>query len=174
MHREQTPSAGPYEKRRKESTLRAVHPKATNEDPRPASSAAETDRLIALRQALDAFAHERDWRQFHSPRNLAACLSVEASELLELYLWTRDGDGPHPPGAGPPDPRRVREEIGDVLLSLLNFCIVAGVDPLSAAEEKLAALSLKYPVALTRGSAVKSPGLTAKPPTHAPEPEEPA
>jgi len=151
-----------------------VHPKATPEDPRPATPVVETDRLTALRQALDTFARERDWRQFHSPRNLAACLSVEAGELLELYLWTRDGDGPHPPGAGPPEPGRVREEVGDVLLSLLNFCIMAGVDPLAAAEEKLAALSLKYPVALARGSAVKSPGLTATPPVDIPDPEEPA
>ncbi len=133
-----------------------------------------TDRLDALRDALDAFARARDWRQFHSPRNLAACLTVEAGELLELYLWTRDGDGPHPPGAGPPDPRRVREEVGDILLSLLNFCAMAGVDPLAAAEDKLAALASKYPVALARGSAVKSPGLTASPPAEAPEPEEPA
>jgi NTP pyrophosphatase (non-canonical NTP hydrolase) len=118
-------------------------------------------RLEALRLALDAFAHARDWRQFHSPRNLAACLSVEAGELLELYLWTRDGEGPHPPGAGPPDPARVREEVGDVLLSLLNFATVAGVDVLAAAEAKFAALERKYPVDLSRGSAVKSPGLAA-------------
>ena len=128
---------------------------------------AAPDRLESLRVALNAFARERDWRQFHSPRNLAACLSVEAAELLELYLWTRDdrsdvGDGrdepPPPPGAGPPDPQRVREEVGDVLLCLLNFATVAGVDLLAAGEAKLAALAGKYPVELSRGSAVKSPG----------------
>jgi len=125
----------------------------------------ENDRLEALRQRLGAFALARDWRQFHSPRNLAACLSVEAAELLELYMWTRDGEGPHPPGAGPPDPRRVREEVGDVLLCLLNFATVAGVDVLAAAEEKLDALAHKYPVALARGSAVKSPGLDRSTPS---------
>lgn len=125
----------------------------------------ETDRLEALRRRLDQFARDRDWRQFHSPRNLAACLSVEAAELLELYMWTREGDGPHPPGAGPPDPQRVREEVGDVLLCLLNFATVTGVDLLTAAEEKLDALGRKYPVALARGSAVKSPGLESKNPS---------
>lgn len=124
-------------------------------------------RLEALRLSLDAFARERDWRQFHTPKNLAACLSVEAGELLELFMWTRDGDGPHPPGAGPPDAARVREEVGDVLLCLLNFATVAGVDVVAAAEDKLAALHRKYPVDLARGSAVKSPGLTQ------PRPSEP-
>lgn len=129
----------------------------------PTPAQTPDSRLEALRLALDAFAHARDWRQFHSPRNLAACLSVEAGELLELYLWTRDGEGPHPPGAGPPDPQRVQEEVGDVLLSLLNFATVAGVDVLAAAEAKFAALERKYPVDLARGSAVKSPGLAADP-----------
>ena len=120
-------------------------------------------RLEGLRTALSAFAEARDWRQFHSAKNLAACLAVEAGELLELFMWTRDGEGPHPPGAGPPDPQRVREEVGDVLLCLLNFASVAGVDLLAAAEDKLAALEHKYPVDLARGSAVKSPGLASTP-----------
>ena len=134
-------------------------PPPTPETAAPAPALAQDRRLEALRAALDAFAEARDWRQFHSPKNLATCLTVEAGELLELYMWTRDGDGPHPPGAGPPDPQRVREEVGDVLLCLLNFASVAGVDLLAAAEDKLAALSRKYPVDLARGSAVKSPGL---------------
>lgn len=112
----------------------------------------------ALSAAVCAFAEARDWRQFHSPRNLAACLSVEASELLELYLWTREGPGPHPPGAGPPDPQAVADEVADVLISLLNFCAVTGIDPLAAAQAKLVRLEAKYPLDLARGSAVKSPG----------------
>lgn len=122
-------------------------------------------RLRALAAALDTFAQARDWRQFHTPKNLATCLSVEASELLELFLWTRDGAGPHPPGAGPPDPQRVRDEVGDVLISLLNFAAVSGLGVdglLTAAEDKFARLAQKYPVDLARGSAVKSPGSPAE------------
>ncbi len=111
----------------------------------------------ALHEAVAAFAEARDWRQFHTPRNLATCLAVEASELLELFMWTRDGEGPHPPGAGPPDARAVEDEVADVLISLLNFCAVSGVNPLAAARRKLAALEHKYPVALARGSAIKDP-----------------
>lgn len=113
--------------------------------------------LNALQSRVAAFVHARDWRQFHSPKNLAICLSVEAGELLELFMWTRDGPGPHPPGAGAPDPAKVEAEVADVLISLLNFCAVAGIDPVAAAQTKLNHLENKYPVALARGSAVKDP-----------------
>jgi NTP pyrophosphatase (non-canonical NTP hydrolase) len=113
----------------------------------------------ALRARLDAFVEARDWRQFHSPRNLAACLSVEASELLELYMWTRDGDGPHPPGAGPPPRARIEDEAADVLISLLNFCEVAGIDLLAVADGKLDRIEKKYPVDQARGVALKSDAL---------------
>lgn len=112
----------------------------------------------ALRAQVCAFAEARDWRQFHSPKNLATCLAVEASELLELFMWTREGPGPHPPGAGPPDPQAVADEVADVLICLLNFCSVTEIDALAAARAKLVRLEAKYPLALARGSAVKSPG----------------
>ncbi len=112
-----------------------------------------------LKRKLAEFAAARDWGQFHTPRNLAVCLSVEASELLELFMWTRDGDGPFPPGTGPPPEARVREEVGDVFLCLLNFARVSGIDLHEAATQKLEALGQKYPVSLSRGSAAKAPGL---------------
>lgn len=114
--------------------------------------------LEALQKKVAAFVAARDWRQFHTPKNLATCLSVEASELLELYMWTRDGEGPHPPGAGEPNRQAVEEELGDVLICLLNFARVTGIDPIVAANDKLVRLEEKYPVALAKGSAVKAPG----------------
>lgn len=116
----------------------------------------------ALRARLVTFVAERDWKQFHSPRNLAACLSVEAGELLELYMWTRDGEGPHPPGAGPPDRLKVEAEAADVLISLLNFCAEADIDLLAAAERKLVAIERKYPVAQARGVALRADALAAE------------
>jgi NTP pyrophosphatase (non-canonical NTP hydrolase) len=115
------------------------------------------DRLTA---DLKAFVDARDWAQFHTPKNTAICLSVEASELLELYLWSLDGDAKPAPGAGPPVRSRIEEEVGDVLISLINFCDVTGIDPLDAARRKLAALEHKYPAELARGSAAKNPGAT--------------
>lgn len=108
----------------------------------------------ALAARVDQFAQDRDWRQFHSPKNLATCLSVEASELLELFMWTRDAP-PFPPGTGAPDAQAVQDEVADVLICLINFCIVSGIDPIAAAQSKLTRLALKYPVATARGSAVK-------------------
>lgn len=115
-----------------------------------------SDRLADLQSRLAAFTKARDWGQFHTPRNLAACLSVEAAELLELYMWTREGPGPHPPGAGPPPESRIREEVADIMISLLNFADAVGVDPVQAALDKMNVLENKYPVHLARGSAVKA------------------
>lgn len=117
---------------------------------------ADMSALKDLQAQLEAFVEARDWGQFHTPKNLAACLSVEAGELLELYMWTGEGPGPHPPGAGPPDRARIEDEAADVLLSLLNFASATGVDLLAVTEAKLKRLESKYPVNLSKGSAVKS------------------
>ena len=110
-----------------------------------------------LKQAFNAFVEAREWRQFHTAKNTAICLAVEASELLELYTWVDDADPGGRPGTdGPPD-ARIQDEVADVLLSLLSFCSAAGVDPIQAAQSKLTRLEEKYPVALARGSAVKNP-----------------
>jgi NTP pyrophosphatase (non-canonical NTP hydrolase) len=93
------------------------------------------------------FRDARDWAQFHTPRNLAMALSVEAGELLERFLWTEDGDEADPEGS--------REEIADVLIFALLFCHELGIDPAEVVREKLAVNEEKYPVELARGRAVK-------------------
>jgi NTP pyrophosphatase (non-canonical NTP hydrolase) len=108
-----------------------------------------------LTSRLSDFVAAREWRQFHTPRDMAMCLNVEAAELLELFLWTREGPGPHPAGAAPPSKAPLEEEAADVLISLLGFCDVAGIDLLDATARKLTALEDKYPVEHARGSAVK-------------------
>ncbi len=112
-------------------------------------------RFDELTARLRDFVQARDWRQFHTPKDMAMCLNVEAGELLELFLWTREGPGPHAPGTAPPASERLEEEAADVLISLLGFCDVAGIDLLGATAKKLDALEFKYPVDLARGSAVK-------------------
>lgn len=108
-----------------------------------------------LRRRVADFVAARDWQQFHSPKNLAMCLGVEAGELLELYLWSREGPGPHPPGAGQPDRARIAEEAADVLISLLNFAAATDLDLPAVALAKLDALERKYPVEQARGNALK-------------------
>lgn len=108
---------------------------------------AETS-LAVIRAELQAFNAERDWSQYHSPRNLAMAVSVEAGELLALYLWSADG-GPQPPVAARAP--KVEDEAADVLISLLNLCNVAGIDLAAAVERKLRANAERYPVEASRG-----------------------
>lgn len=108
--------------------------------------------LDDLTARVRRFVEERDWQRYHSPRNLAMALSVEAGELLELYLWSTD-DGPQPPHAdrGP----KVADEAADVLICLLNLCDRAGIDLAQAVEQKLARAEQKYPADKVRGKALK-------------------
>lgn len=105
--------------------------------------------ITAMQRALRAFNEERDWGQYHAPRNLAMALSVEANELLELFLWCRD-DGPQP--ALPEREPKVADEAADVLICLLNFCDRAGVDLPEAFWRKLERNAARYPAERVRGS----------------------
>ena len=112
----------------------------------------ETTRIAELRAKLRSFNAERNWAQYHSPRNLAMAVSVEAGELLELFLWSADG-GPQPPVAARAP--RVAEEAADVFISLLNLCEAAGVDLAAATEAKIARNAAKYPVERASGKLEK-------------------
>lgn len=105
------------------------------------------DDLTAL---LRAFNDARAWAQFHSPKDLALALSVEAAEVLELFLWSG------PQTDLPPDrAARLREEAADVLICLLNLCDRAQIDLTQALLDKLALNAQRYPVARAYGSAKK-------------------
>lgn len=108
--------------------------------------------LDAITARVRAFAEARDWSRYHSPRNLAMALSVEAGELLELFLWSADG-GPQPlnPERGP----KVADEAADVLICLLNLCDRAGIDLAEAVASKLERAERKYPADRVRGQALK-------------------
>jgi NTP pyrophosphatase (non-canonical NTP hydrolase) len=111
-----------------------------------------TRSLAELTDLVRSFVADRDWEQFHSPRNLAMALSVESAELLELFLWTEDA-GPQPATAA--RAARVADEAADVLLCLLNFCDRTGIDLETALVEKLAKAAEKYPADQVRGKALK-------------------
>jgi dCTP diphosphatase len=108
--------------------------------------------LEELRGALRLFASDRDWDQFHSPKNLAIALSVEAAELLEHFQWTSDPDSA---GLAPDRHSKVREEIADVLLYLVRLADKLNIDLLAAATEKIQVNATKYPVEKARGSSKK-------------------
>jgi dCTP diphosphatase len=110
-----------------------------------------SDYLLELRDRLRLFARERDWEQFHTPKNLAAALSVEAAELLEHFQWSAS------PAADLTGTKRaeIGDEIADVLIYLVRFADVLAIDVESATEAKLAKNALKYPVELARGKSAK-------------------
>ncbi|MCG6493641.1 nucleotide pyrophosphohydrolase [Kitasatospora sp. A2-31] len=100
--------------------------------------------LESLRRRLVEFAAARSWEPFHTPKNLAAALSVEAGELLEIFQWLTpeqaasvmsDRESAH----------RVRDEVADVLAYLLQFCTTLGVDPLEALAAKIERNELRFP-----------------------------
>ena len=109
--------------------------------------------LAKLSEDIQSFNAERDWSQYHCPRNLAMALSVEVGELLELYLWSQD-HGPQPPVSGRDE--AVRHELADVAICLINLANRADVDLGQAVVEKLALNAAKYPVDKARGRMEKS------------------
>lgn len=106
-----------------------------------------------LIKKLREFAAERDWEQFHSPKNLSMALAVEVAEVLEHFQWlteeqTRNLD--------PATVKKVREEIGDVQIYLARLADQLGISPLDAALDKLEINRQKYPPDKARGSSKKS------------------
>jgi dCTP diphosphatase len=112
----------------------------------------QPDPLVKLRDRLRRFATERDWEQFHSPKNLAIALNVEAGELLEHFQWLTDDASRSLPAR---DLARVREELADVLLYLIRLADQLGVDLLAAAAAKIDVNARKYPADKARGSSRK-------------------
>jgi NTP pyrophosphatase (non-canonical NTP hydrolase) len=108
--------------------------------------------LIDLRDRLRSFAAERDWEQFHTPRNLATALAVEAAELLEPFRWSSSGE------LSALDDRAraaLHDEAADILLCLVQFADKAGIDLYQAALAKMALNAERYPADKVRGSARK-------------------
>jgi len=109
-------------------------------------------RYEDLLQRIREFNGERDWDRFHTPKNLSTALMIEAGELAEIFQWMTGKESADLP---PEKLRQAREEIGDVVIYLLNLADKLGVDPMEAALEKLLKNAGKYPVEKFRGSAAK-------------------
>ncbi len=106
-----------------------------------------------LQQTLRDFANDRDWEQFHSPRNLIAALNVEAGELLELFQWESKN---HVIDVDDPETRqKIEDEIADVFIYLLRIADKLDVQLEDAALAKITKNAQKYPVEKSKGKAVK-------------------
>jgi dCTP diphosphatase len=111
-----------------------------------------TDRLETLRAKLADFAAERDWDQFHNPKNLAMAVAGEVGELVEHFQWLTFEQAENLPAAAR---QEVALEAADVLLFLLRLCDKLDIDLAAAAERKLVVNAEKYPVHKARGRATK-------------------
>jgi NTP pyrophosphatase (non-canonical NTP hydrolase) len=111
------------------------------------------DSLDTLRLKVRAFAQARAWESFHSPKNLAMALSVEAAELLEPFQWLTAEQSQN---LSPTQHEAVRQEIADVLIYLTRLADVLDIDLLEAASDKLEINARKYPTDRAYGNAVKS------------------
>jgi len=108
----------------------------------------DNERIAAM---LRSFAAERDWDQFHTPKNLATSIAVEAAELLEIFQWSRGQKG-WEEVADPSIRTRIENELADVLLHLIRFADKAEIDLQAIAERKIRVNAEKYPADKFRGS----------------------
>ncbi len=111
-----------------------------------------TTELQLLRDAVRRFAEERDWDQFHSPKNLASALAVEAAELLERFQWLTEKQSSE---LGLDEKEQVKAEMADVLIYLVRLADKLDVNLIAAANSKLEENKTKYPVEKAKGNAKK-------------------
>jgi dCTP diphosphatase len=122
--------------------------------------------IAALQSDLRDFAAARDWDQFHSPKNIAMALAVEAAELMENFQWLTEEQSRRVAERAE-DHRAVQEEIADVQIYLLRLADLLGIDLEQAVRDKMARNAEKYPVELAKGNAVKYNRRPSEPDTSA-------
>jgi dCTP diphosphatase len=110
--------------------------------------------VAEIKARVLAFARERDWEQFHAPKNLSMALAAEAGELMEHFLWAT----PEASRSVVDDPakrRKIEEELADVVIYALEFANMTGIDVAAAIETKMAANAAKYPIEKAKGRSDK-------------------
>lgn len=114
----------------------------------------DTTTLVDLKKLTANFAIERDWEQFHAPKNLCMAIAAEVGELMEHYLWISAEESSAL--TNKPDKRtQIEDELADVFLFSLQFANITGIDITSAIEAKIAKNAGKYPVSKVKGSRAK-------------------
>ncbi|HEY4990133.1 MAG TPA: nucleotide pyrophosphohydrolase [Opitutaceae bacterium] len=107
-----------------------------------------------LKARVLAFVRERDWEQFHSPKNLSMALAAETAELMEHFLWATPEES-RAVAADPVKREKIAEELADVVIYALEFANATGLDVAASIERKIAANGRKYPVEKARGRSAK-------------------
>ena len=111
--------------------------------------------LTDEQKAVAEFIRERDWEQFHSPKNLSMSIAIEAAELMEHFQWTNTPQESQKVLLDPKKHSEIKDELADIAIYLLDFCNLYQIDLKKAIQEKLAKNIQKYPVALSKGKSHK-------------------
>ena len=111
-----------------------------------------TDSLHDLRKRINAFVTARDWAQFHTPKNLAMAMIVEAAELVEQFQWDTPQESQHLTSE---KREAVAHELADTFVYLLRIAEVLEIDLIDATNKKIDLNALKYPVEKVKGSNAK-------------------
>lgn len=114
-----------------------------------------TATIGEIKARVLAFAHERDWEQFHAPKNLSMALAAEAGELMEHFLWDTPEASKTKVANDPARLAKIEEELADVVIYALEFANMTGIDVAAAIERKMAQNAAKYPVAKAKGRSAK-------------------
>jgi len=114
----------------------------------------DTATVSALKQRVHEFALERDWLQFHSPKNVSMALAAEAGELMEHFLWT-DSEASHDRAREGKRRADIEDELADIVIYALEFANVTGIDLADAITAKMAKNAAKYPVEKAKGRSEK-------------------
>ena len=111
-----------------------------------------SDSLKELRARVNAFVEDRDWAQFHSPKNLSMAMIVEAGEVVEHFQWMTEQESLN---LNAETKEQVGQELSDTFVYLLRIAEVCGIDLLDAANKKIDINAKKYPLEKVRGSNAK-------------------
>lgn len=105
-----------------------------------------------LVKKIKDFSVKRNWRKYHTPKNLAISIVSEACELLEIFMWLSDAESL---SINDDQKLLIEDEIGDITIQLMNFCNILEIDPIQCAYQKIEKNEIKYPVEKSFGSAKK-------------------
>lgn len=105
-----------------------------------------------LKIRVESFIEKRDWQQYHTPRNIAESICIEAAELLQIFQWTSDDASSASVGT-PEKVRRISDELADVVIYCLSMANTMKIDVANAVSTKLESNEKKYPVGLWKGKA---------------------
>ncbi|MBP6892362.1 nucleotide pyrophosphohydrolase [Candidatus Babeliales bacterium] len=108
----------------------------------------ETITIQKIKDLATNLVHEREWQQFHTPKDLSMNLSVESNELLEKFLWITSKDSFLEIDK---NRQEIEDEIGDILFSIVRFCSVANIDATQAFLQKIEKIKQKYPIEKSKG-----------------------